>query len=344
MEIDAAKAAIGTLLLLTTILLFPTFSSISVHANPSATIFIRENGTIEPSTAAISTFDNVTYTQIGDIYEQIEIERENIVFDGADKVIQGFGTGIGIHIFSKSNVTVRNTQIQTFQYGIYLDDCSSSAVVGNRVTNNAQGINIDTCENDTVATNYVRNSQTQPGAGIWFFYSQYSNVTNNTVVDSPDTGIHLRYSSNITVRGNTLLNNVYGLRLAYAYNCTFLENQIGYSSQLAASLFYSRDNVFFHNNFIFNALQTDVSPAGYGNAWDDGYPFGGNHWTDYNGTDANMDGLGDTAYAINEDNVDRYPFVNPVIVSEFPSTPMLALFILAGSIAFVVGKTRARAR
>jgi hypothetical protein len=51
--------------------------------------------------------------------------------------------------------------------------------------------------------------------------------------------------------------------------------------------------------------------------WDDGYPSGGNYWSDYSGTDSyrgshqnetGSDGIGDTPYAIDENNQDKYPF------------------------------------
>jgi hypothetical protein len=56
------------------------------------------------------------------------------------------------------------------------------------------------------------------------------------------------------------------------------------------------------------------------NVWDDGYPSGGNHWSDYVSVDVKngigqdlpgSDGIGDTPYTIDADNVDRYPLMNP---------------------------------
>jgi len=56
------------------------------------------------------------------------------------------------------------------------------------------------------------------------------------------------------------------------------------------------------------------------NIWDDGYPVGGNFWSDYNGTDiyhgsyqneTGSDGIGDTAYFIDTYNPDHYPLVKP---------------------------------
>ncbi len=49
--------------------------------------------------------------------------------------------------------------------------------------------------------------------------------------------------------------------------------------------------------------------------WDDGYPSGGNYWSDYKGVDANGDGIGDTPHVIDEYNKDRYPLMAPIACS-----------------------------
>jgi hypothetical protein len=58
----------------------------------------------------------------------------------------------------------------------------------------------------------------------------------------------------------------------------------------------------------------------YGNLWDDGYPSGGNHWSNYTGADVKggsyqnetgSDGIGDTSHVIDANNTGRYPLMAP---------------------------------
>jgi len=81
-------------------------------------------------------------------------------------------------------------------------------------------------------------------------------------------------------------------------------------------LYQSFNNRFYHNNFIDNTYQ--VYSYASTNAWDDGYPSGGNYWSDYTGVDANGDGIGETPYIIDAENSDKYPFVNPWFVDATP--------------------------
>jgi len=94
----------------------------------------------------------------------------------------------------------------------------------------------------------------------------------------------------------------------------------------------SNDNLIYHNRFIDNGLQAiDDRDT---NQWDNGYPSGGNYWSDYIGTDqfsgplqnvAGSDGIGDSHYVIDLDSWDRYPLMSP----SGPISPRPPLFLTA---------------
>jgi len=100
------------------------------------------------------------------------------------------------------------------------------------------------------------------------------------------------------------------------------------------------NNIFYHNNFINNTPQVKVYVDV--NIWDDGHPSGGNYWSDYTGTDANYDGIGDTPYIIDANNTDHYPLMTPYIIPEFPSFLILPLFFMATLLAVIVHRRKHR--
>jgi hypothetical protein len=98
----------------------------------------------------------------------------------------------------------------------------------------------------------------------------------------------------------------------------------------------STNNLVYHNNFFSNNDQNiDNAYDECENVWDHGNISGGNHWDDYNGTDENEDGIGDTPYSIDGgQSQDRYPLMNPVVLYDIHdpsvqfSKPVKGLYIL----------------
>jgi len=126
--------------------------------------------------------------------------------------------------------------------------------------------------------------------------SSFGNVLEvNTANDNSHAGLHVAFSSNNTLTGNTASNNVFGMCIG--------------AKGLASN------NSIYHNTFVNNIKQLNLKEGNIENsvnAWDDGSV--GNYWSDYTGVDANGDGIGDTPYVIDEDNVDRFPLMAPISV------------------------------
>jgi hypothetical protein len=82
----------------------------------------------------------------------------------------------------------------------------------------------------------------------------------------------------------------------------------------------NHNNFIFHNSFVDNTIQIAEGEASDNiNIWDNGYPSGGNYWSDYTGNDTRSgpyqnetgsDGIGDTPYIIDASNRDNYPLMN----------------------------------
>jgi parallel beta-helix repeat protein len=145
------------------------------------TIYIRADGSVE-GTDKIHRDGNV-YTFTGNIYDSIVVERDNIVIDGVGYILQGTGTGSGINLSERNNVTVKNFEINQFYAGIYFLDYSepgNNTISGNNITNNSYGIYIHSSHNNTISGNNLTNNN----YGISLFLSHFNVLTNNRMVDN----------------------------------------------------------------------------------------------------------------------------------------------------------------
>ena len=94
-------------------------------ANASSTIYIRADGSVDPSDAPIQRNGNI-YTLTGNINSDVDgivIERNFTVLNGAGFTIQGTDAAFskGIYLSGIYNATVNNMKVKGFESGILLD-------------------------------------------------------------------------------------------------------------------------------------------------------------------------------------------------------------------------------
>ena len=260
----------------------------------SGTIYIRADGSIDPSTAPIQRIGN-QYAFTGDTSERIVVETSNIVVDGENYRVQGTSGGVGFTL-NGNNVTLKNMFVTGFQSpgsgfdaAIYSFQTSNNVIVNNTISGNKWGINLEWVTSWT--------------------------ITGNRILDSTQAGIYMIDSQDNVITDNAVRNNGRAITL-------------GGSS-----------NRIYHNSFIDNTSPGFVVDSS-ANIWDNGYPSGGNYWSDYTGVDANGDGIGDTPYVIGANNTDHYPLMVPYVILEFPIFFIVPLFMMATLLAVIVHRKR----
>jgi len=248
------------------------------------------------------------------------------------------GGGVGLYESSNNNI-IGNNITNNPAYGISLYQSSNNNISENNITNNAEGICLlnSSC-NSIVGNNITNNGFLYPPCemdGISLWESSNNTISRNNITNN-GYGIVLNDSSDNSIVGNNITNNVRGgIWLMYSSNNSIVGNNIT-NNEYGTWLYQSSNNKFYCNRFTNNTKQVSNQSPSFANVWDDGYPSGGNSWSDYTGDDffrgpyqnvTGSDGIGDTPYIIDENNIDHYPRLGPCIP---PTTYTLTITTTVG--------------
>jgi len=261
------------------------------------TIFIQPDGSVNPSNVPIQRNGDI-YTFTGNVYDPILVQKSNITINGA-----------GYSLIGPLNETQRQAQ-QVLGIG----------------------------PNATVTIPYI--------IGIDFDKTVSGATIKNLNINWFSIGIYIRTTDNILV-GNGLVNNIVGVLLSGSANnitMNYIKNNrqglfFGFEQVNGSASNIPSDIKIYDNSFVTNEMQLSGCVCKVYNfteaihSWE--YNGHGNYWSNYNGTDGNHDGIGDTYYVIDVLNYDP----NPLIASPAkPPTPpsQLPTTIIITAIAAVV--------
>jgi len=198
-----------------------------------------------------------------------------------------YDVNAGITLYNVQNGVLSNVTATDGDLGIYIRGSPGISVLGSNASgNSAYGVQLfasDGCsvEDSAMDSNYY---------GLHVYDSDTCIVASNNLTEN-DVGIYLYIVTNSLATGNVIDMNSLGM---WVRSC----NGVG----------------IYNNRFIGNTVQASDDGS---NSWDNGYPAGGNYWSDYSGADAysgplqdqpGSDGIGDTPYTFTTGQ-DDYPIV-----------------------------------
>ena len=259
---------------------------------------------------------------------------------------------------SSNNVMLLN-KITSNENGIYFTGASTeNTIARNNISENtADGMNLWGSTDTDIEANTISNNTE---SGINFFESWHNRIIGNNITENGNGIKFWFHTSDNRVSENYIAENVIGILVEDSYDNNIIGNMIteniGFGIQLKGN---QNNNVIYHNSFVDNNADGDglqVSlPAymgfdapiewlpGRGNVWDNGTA--GNYWSDYrtrypNATDLGGTGIGDTQFYINENNFDRYPLMEPIVIPELSSLAAILLTLATFTVALVICKQK----
>ncbi|MCL5877188.1 MAG: right-handed parallel beta-helix repeat-containing protein [Candidatus Bathyarchaeota archaeon] len=296
-----------------------------VEGQSQNNLVINADGTVTPSTAPIQK-EGDSYTLTGDVIGSISILKSDLIFNGNGYSLIAIGDlrhgreglTVGLDAYSSppvltgaTNVTIKNLNVNGGIFGISFINTTNSTITNNTVTGTGNG-----------------------------YYS----------IQQQSAGIYLERGNMNVVKGNTISNNYNGIICVETTNNLIVENRIAgctnpWGSSVGLAFWDAPNNRVYHNNFLYNEVNAyggvTVGVVGTAplanNSWSNGFPDGGNYWSDYktkypNAAELNGSGIGDVAYQIDANNQDGYPLLEPfnsTLYAIRTSPPKIAISTLA---------------
>lgn len=163
----------------------------------------------------------------------IIIGADDIILDCAGHRISGSGTGNGISLTDRTDVTIENCVVSGFENGIHVVGSSNNALTSNTVYNN--------------------------DFGVYLVESSDNSITGNVAYDNNQIGIYLydRCNNNDVLNNEAYANSVTGLLVSSDSDGNTLESNTAYDNKNGLYVFTS-DDVALKDNTAYGNSQYGI--------------------------------------------------------------------------------------
>jgi parallel beta-helix repeat protein len=239
------------------------------------------------------------------------ISRNNLVANTG--YLWEFECGGVTALFDSSNNIIIQNNLTSDEAGVWVHGGYNYTVKQNNVINCREGLFLETINSVVSLNNLTDNWDTA------YFYGSNHTVILNNMIGTQNLGVRFM-GANHVFEANNLLSGNTGLELDYTTNSTVVSNNVTDTRGWPIWLFAASGNKIFHNNIINSGWPVKIQALS-ADIWDDGYPNGGNYWSNYTGADdksgpnqdqPGSDGIADTPYTMDVSNQDRYPLMKPL--------------------------------
>lgn len=233
------------------------------QVSAAQTITVSPNGSITTLAEAVEVADSNSVIQLEEGHyaeRNITIDKPLTIEGVGEAVLDAEGEGF-VLIVRADNVIIRNIEVRNSgisfmddNAGILFDEVKGGMIENVKLTDNYFGIYLSQTSDTIVRNNIITASgrrETQSGNGIHLWYSKNITIEGNTVRGHRD-GIYFEFIENVTITGNLSENNLrYGQHFMFSDRCKFTKNTFR-NNGAGVAVMYTDQVTMTENKFMDN--------------------------------------------------------------------------------------------